>query len=113
MTGRQPNEQKQKWQSASVAQSSRDPCSAVCLNCATAILGCACTAARPASELHAHCLMPARRHTLYILDSFSFRSFFDTPASPGWMTSHTNCLRCSRRFVTNFFVLIVTAESAM
>ena len=28
-------------------------------------------------------------HTLYILVSFSFRSFLDTPARPGWITSHT------------------------
>ena len=53
------------------------------------------------------------RRTLYIFASFSFRSFFDTPARPGWITSHTNCFRCSSRLVTNFFVLTVTAPDSM
>ena len=34
----------------------------------------------------------AARRTLYILQSFSCRSFLDTPARPGWITS-TTCRR--------------------
>merc|ERR1719265_1788386 len=73
---------------------------------------------------HSHCI--ARQHsktlecrnwtiqpeswTLYIWASFVARSFFDTPASPGWMTSHTNCFLPSKGFCLNLRVRMVKSD---
>ena len=57
-------------------------------------------------------LSPQLSATLYMLFSFSDKSFLETLAMPGWITSSTNCLRPSKGLFWNFRVRMVNSDIA-